>query len=227
MHEVSTDGVSWLAASSYAELFGDGEAAPTIEVECPGCGKTIKAPSKYAGRTANCPGCGHAVEIVDPVLAGLFGGPPPPPRQAKRVAKLGPPDEFIDGRTAQIDADQSSGASRRHASASRDDATCPYCAEIIKAEAVKCKHCGEFLDQRLRQQQARVVNSGGAPKPSPGVAMVLSLVIPGAGQMYSGNVGSGFLWMICTAIGYAFFIIPGAILHIVCILSAGSAARDA
>jgi hypothetical protein len=31
MHEVSTDGVSWLAASSYAELFGDGEAAPTIE----------------------------------------------------------------------------------------------------------------------------------------------------------------------------------------------------
>lgn len=23
---------------------------------------------------------------------------------------------------------------------------CPFCAELIQAEAVKCKHCGEFLD---------------------------------------------------------------------------------
>lgn len=25
---------------------------------------------------------------------------------------------------------------------------CPYCAEAIEAAAIKCKHCGEFLDER-------------------------------------------------------------------------------
>jgi hypothetical protein len=28
--------------------------------------------------------------------------------------------------------------------------TCPFCAEEIKLEALKCKHCGEVLDPRLR-----------------------------------------------------------------------------
>jgi predicted nucleic acid-binding Zn ribbon protein len=29
--------------------------------------------------------------------------------------------------------------------------TCPFCGERIQASAIKCKHCGEFLDDDRRR----------------------------------------------------------------------------
>jgi len=29
-----------------------------------------------------------------------------------------------------------------------DTRLCPYCAEEVRAQAIKCKHCGSFLDPR-------------------------------------------------------------------------------
>src|SRR5579862_8578145 len=98
---------------------------------------------------------------------------------------------------------------------------CPYCAEVIAAEAKKCKHCGEFLDNALRQARIPI------PIPqqeswNPGTAAVLSFVIPGTGQMYKGQIRAGLCWIVCVAIGYFAFIGPGLILHIACVYNAYS-----
>jgi TM2 domain-containing membrane protein YozV len=79
---------------------------------------------------------------------------------------------------------------------------CPYCSELIAFAAKKCKHCGEFFDPALRQ--SRMPQAW-----NPGVAAVLSLVIPRAGQMYKGQIGPGIWWLIGTVFGYCVFIIPG------------------
>ena len=106
---------------------------------------------------------------------------------------------------------------------------CPYCAETISVDAIKCKHCGEILDNDLktsRQQQGPtttiIMPEQKIRKWSPGVAALLSFLIPGAGQMYKGNVGAGLVWLIAVVVGYILIIIPGIILHLVCIFAAAS-----
>jgi hypothetical protein len=38
----------------------------SIQLQCEGCGKTIKAPREAAGKQAKCPACGHPVYIPSP-----------------------------------------------------------------------------------------------------------------------------------------------------------------
>lgn len=103
---------------------------------------------------------------------------------------------------------------------------CPFCAEDIQDAAIVCKHCGRDLATGTAPQQTVIVQ---APRRtwSPGVAAVLSLVIPGAGQMYKGKVGAGLAFLFCTVIGYMLYIVPGLILHIICIVNAASGAPNA
>jgi hypothetical protein len=64
----------------------------------------------------------------------------------------------------------------------------------------------------------------GGRQASPTIAAVLSLFIPGAGQLYTGNVISALLWFVLVTAGYT-LILPGIFLHLLCIALAASSAH--
>jgi TM2 domain-containing membrane protein YozV len=61
--------------------------------------------------------------------------------------------------------------------------------------------------------------------PNAAVAAVLSMVVPGAGQLYAGRPLAGIAWFMIVTFGYLFLIVPGLLLHILCIASAAAAAH--
>jgi hypothetical protein len=64
---------------------------------------------------------------------------------------------------------------------------------------------------------------------NPGVAALMSFLIPGAGQIYKGQIFKGILYLLVVAVGYAAFVLPGVILHVLAILDAvqGDPFKDA
>ena len=105
---------------------------------------------------------------------------------------------------------------------------CPFCREVIPIRALKCRHCGEILDEELARERNRTW--------SPGVAAVLSFVIPGLGQIYKGKVLAGLVWFFLIDFVYTVSILgtlfcfigllglPIALmLHVICLFDAASA----
>ncbi|HSD90177.1 MAG TPA: hypothetical protein VLB44_21750 [Kofleriaceae bacterium] len=64
------------------------------------------------------------------------------------------------------------------------------------------------------------------PPPNPAAAAVLSMIVPGAGQLYAGKPLSAVVWFTLVTIGYLLLIIPGVLLHILCVASAAAAANQ-
>jgi hypothetical protein len=130
---------------------------------------------------------------------GLFGN-----SDLARSTSVADPDAIIDevlfGNTSASTSDEGfSGPTK----------PCPFCAETIQTAAVKCKHCGEFLDGRPRKSRSNSPRSASPiartiPAPSSvgnsGVAAVLSFFVCGLGQLYKRQVGLGFLLMFIDAV---------------------------
>lgn len=83
---------------------------------------------------------------------------------------------------------------------------CPECQQSVSSDAASCPGCGKRIKGEF----------------SPGLAMVLSLIIPGAGQLYGGKILRGLLWFVFVVLGYICFIVPGLVLHLACIINAKS-----
>jgi TM2 domain-containing membrane protein YozV len=56
-------------------------------------------------------------------------------------------------------------------------------------------------------------------------SVLLSMLIPGAGHIYSGRPGPGVAWMATTLMGYACFFLPGLFIHGLCLVSAARGDR--
>lgn len=63
------------------------------------------------------------------------------------------------------------------------------------------------------------------PRPSPITAVMLSMLIPGAGHIYAGRASTGVAWMATTLMGYACCFLPGLFLHGLCLVSAARTRR--
>jgi len=63
-------------------------------------------------------------------------------------------------------------------------------------------------------------------RPSDTVAAVLSLFIPGAGQIYKGKTLIGIAWLVFTVLGYLTLVLPGMLLHFGCVFHAAAMAPD-
>jgi hypothetical protein len=64
------------------------------------------------------------------------------------------------------------------------------------------------------------------PRPSPITSVLLSMLIPGAGHIYSGRAGAGVAWMATTLMGYACCFLPGLFLHGLCLVSAAQTRQN-
>lgn len=125
---------------------------------CPHCSASLSSPLDEAGNHDICPQCNRQfivpgkserdrIRSEEKLAADVARAEKEKLRQEKERKKR----LAIQARQ-RIQTEQARAQAELNQQAASQTRTCPYCGEEIFAVAKKCKHCGEFLDQSLRQQ---------------------------------------------------------------------------
>ncbi len=64
-------------------------------------------------------------------------------------------------------------------------ATCPYCKEEIQEGAVKCKHCGEILDEKIRAERVLQAAQHARPLRSRAIYVLVALFLGGLAGIHN------------------------------------------
>lgn len=56
--------------------------------------------------------------------------------------------------------------------------------------------------------------------PSPGIAAVLAVLVPGLGHVYAGRLLMGAIWFLAISFGYWAILVPGLLLHAISVWTA-------
>jgi hypothetical protein len=62
--------------------------------------------------------------------------------------------------------------------------------------------------------------------PSPGLAAVLSVLVPGLGHLYAGRLLAGLVWFLAASFGYWAILVPGFLIHVASVYFAYQAAKE-
>ena len=91
---------------------------------------------------------------------------------------------------------------------------CPECSAEISDKSISCVKCGYPIAPPItpipvNPNKTEKIPANAyliEPQKNPGLAAVLSLVVPGLGQIYNGEIGIG-LFMMALTIGLYFIVI--------------------
>lgn len=113
---------------------------------CPQCRHPLEASKEYYGQLIDCPSCGQPVEVPFPNTIQNT----PAPLQQKTIPTQTSSCNTPSSRPSQNKA-PNSNIDPNSITQSSSTKACPYCGELILEIAVKCKHCGEFLDHSINE----------------------------------------------------------------------------